>query len=29
MSGTLAAGKLTMAQDLLDDGAPLSLVYQK
>ncbi len=29
MSGTLVGGTLTMAQDLLDDGAPLSLLYQK
>ncbi len=29
MSGTLAGTDLTMAQDLLDDGAPLSLVYRK
>ncbi len=29
MSGTLAGGQLTMAQDLLDDGVPLSLLYRK
>ncbi len=29
MSGTLAGSDLTMAQDLLDDGVPLSLVYRK
>lgn len=29
MSGTLTGTDLTMAQDLLDDGAPLSLDYRK
>ena len=29
MSGTLTDGKLAMAQDLLDNGVPLILVYQK